>query len=136
GVGDERLEAVGYGPDKPVASNKTANGREQNRRVEFVILDKKPLGEEVQQAAPPPPPPQAPAAEPQFDMGPMGAPPPAGDTPPPAEAPPAAPDSAGDLFNMGPGGDAATEDTGGKKPGKKGKAKGKKKKGDEINFGF
>lgn len=33
-----RLESKGYGPDKPVGDNKTAAGREQNRRVEFVIL--------------------------------------------------------------------------------------------------
>ena len=32
-----RLESKGYGPDVPVGDNKTAAGREQNRRVEFVI---------------------------------------------------------------------------------------------------
>ncbi|MCX7958017.1 MAG: OmpA family protein [Deltaproteobacteria bacterium] len=37
GIRSEILEAVGYGPDKPISSNKTAKGREQNRRVEFVI---------------------------------------------------------------------------------------------------
>jgi len=34
GVAEDRLTAVGYGPDKPIADNKTANGRAQNRRVE------------------------------------------------------------------------------------------------------
>ncbi len=37
GIREEILEANGYGPDKPIASNKTMKGREQNRRVEFVI---------------------------------------------------------------------------------------------------
>jgi outer membrane protein OmpA-like peptidoglycan-associated protein len=37
GVEAARLEARGYGPDRPVADNGTAAGREQNRRVEFVI---------------------------------------------------------------------------------------------------
>ncbi len=37
GIREELLEATGYGPDKPISSNKTAKGREQNRRVEFII---------------------------------------------------------------------------------------------------
>jgi outer membrane protein OmpA-like peptidoglycan-associated protein len=35
GVAPVRLIAVGYGPSRPVASNKTAAGRAQNRRVEL-----------------------------------------------------------------------------------------------------
>ncbi len=38
GVAPSRLVANGYGPTRPVASNKTGAGREQNRRVEFLIL--------------------------------------------------------------------------------------------------
>jgi outer membrane protein OmpA-like peptidoglycan-associated protein len=38
GVSAARLVANGYGPTRPRASNKTAAGREQNRRVEFLIL--------------------------------------------------------------------------------------------------
>lgn len=34
----ERLDAVGYGETKPVASNDTEEGRQLNRRVEFVIM--------------------------------------------------------------------------------------------------
>lgn len=34
GVDASRIEAKGYGPDKPVASNKTAAGRAKNRRIE------------------------------------------------------------------------------------------------------
>jgi len=37
GVAPERLEAVGYGPTKPIASNKTEPGRAKNRRTEFRI---------------------------------------------------------------------------------------------------
>jgi OOP family OmpA-OmpF porin len=37
GIAKERLTAVGYGPKKPVASNATKEGKQQNRRVEAVI---------------------------------------------------------------------------------------------------
>ena len=37
GVTASHLTAEGYGPDKPVASNDTAAGRSQNRRVELVL---------------------------------------------------------------------------------------------------
>ncbi len=37
GVGAERLSAVGYGQDQPIADNKTKEGRQKNRRVEFKI---------------------------------------------------------------------------------------------------
>jgi len=39
GVQRERLEAVGMGESQPVASNDGAEGRELNRRVEFVIVE-------------------------------------------------------------------------------------------------
>jgi outer membrane protein OmpA-like peptidoglycan-associated protein len=35
GIAPERLEAVGYGESRPVDTNSTAQGRENNRRVEF-----------------------------------------------------------------------------------------------------
>lgn len=35
GVASERLEWAGYGPTRPAASNDTAEGRKQNRRVEL-----------------------------------------------------------------------------------------------------
>jgi outer membrane protein OmpA-like peptidoglycan-associated protein len=38
GVAASRLVATGYGEKKPIASNKTRAGREQNRRVEFLII--------------------------------------------------------------------------------------------------
>ena len=38
GVDKSRLQAKGYGPDKPIADNKQTAGRQKNRRVEFNIL--------------------------------------------------------------------------------------------------
>lgn len=37
GANPSRIEATGYGETQPIASNKTAAGRQQNRRVEFTI---------------------------------------------------------------------------------------------------
>ncbi len=37
GINPERITTKGYGPEYPVASNKTAAGRQENRRVEVVI---------------------------------------------------------------------------------------------------
>jgi OOP family OmpA-OmpF porin len=39
GVSADRMEARGYGPDNPVASNATRDGRAQNRRVELRRTD-------------------------------------------------------------------------------------------------
>jgi outer membrane protein OmpA-like peptidoglycan-associated protein len=39
GVAADRLEARGFGDTRPVATNKTARGRAENRRVEFIIVD-------------------------------------------------------------------------------------------------
>lgn len=39
GVSPDRVGIVGLGPDYPVASNDTAAGRQQNRRVEIIISD-------------------------------------------------------------------------------------------------
>ena len=40
GVDPERLSATGYGQFRPVVSNDTKEGRQENRRVEIVILPK------------------------------------------------------------------------------------------------
>jgi outer membrane protein OmpA-like peptidoglycan-associated protein len=40
GIDAQRVESVGYGDAKPIAPNLTARGRELNRRVEFIILEK------------------------------------------------------------------------------------------------
>ncbi len=39
GIDPERLSAQGFGPNRPIADNKTAEGRQKNRRVEFHIRD-------------------------------------------------------------------------------------------------
>ncbi len=37
GIGADRLKSAGYGPDKPIADNKTLEGRQKNRRVQAMI---------------------------------------------------------------------------------------------------
>lgn len=44
GVDTRRLEARGFGPRRPIADNKTAEGKAKNRRVEFQILKRSPQG--------------------------------------------------------------------------------------------
>ncbi|MEM9992409.1 MAG: OmpA family protein, partial [Bacteroidota bacterium] len=38
-VSSERLTAVGYGQNRPVATNDTDEGRAENRRTEFQIIE-------------------------------------------------------------------------------------------------
>jgi OOP family OmpA-OmpF porin len=40
GIEQKRLTAVGYGQDVPIADNKTAEGKQQNRRVQFKIVER------------------------------------------------------------------------------------------------
>lgn len=40
GVDGNRIVSNGYGASNPIASNATASGREQNRRVEIVLINK------------------------------------------------------------------------------------------------
>jgi OOP family OmpA-OmpF porin len=42
GLPPKRLEARGYGPDRPAASNETSQGREANRRVELLLPSLRP----------------------------------------------------------------------------------------------
>jgi OmpA-OmpF porin, OOP family len=81
GIDAGRLTAKGYGPDKPIADNKKAAGRQLNRRVEFTIVKK--AVKDGGPAAPAPAPAGAPAA---AAPRPAAAPTPA---PAPAPAPPA-----------------------------------------------
>jgi outer membrane protein OmpA-like peptidoglycan-associated protein len=61
GVDATRLSSKGYGPDKPIAENRTAAGRGKNRRVEFRILSTAPSSPAPTTA---PPAPRAPAPAP------------------------------------------------------------------------
>jgi OmpA-OmpF porin, OOP family len=38
GIGADRLKAVGFGETQPIASNKTAKGKAQNRRVVVKLI--------------------------------------------------------------------------------------------------
>jgi len=39
GIGSDRIQAVGMGQDFPIASNDSAEGRSQNRRVDVILLN-------------------------------------------------------------------------------------------------
>ena len=68
GIADDRVITVGYGSEKPIADNKTAKGRQQNRRIEFRLLtqaDNAPGGA-APAAGTPAPAPAGKAAEPKV----------------------------------------------------------------------
>ena len=86
GVDPGRLAVVGYGEQRPVASNDTPEGRNANRRVVVVILAVESPPAEAAPAS-------APAAAPAAPAAPAAAPiavPPAAPVAAPATAPPAA----------------------------------------------
>lgn len=43
GIAKDRLSSLGEGEDVPIASNDTEEGKEKNRRVEFVIVERVPI---------------------------------------------------------------------------------------------
>ncbi len=63
GVKADALVSKGFGETKPIASNDTDDGKEKNRRVEFVIVDPAPkAGATTTTAAPAPAAPATPAS--------------------------------------------------------------------------
>ncbi len=64
GVDAKRMVSKGYGDERPIAPNDTDAGRQQNRRVQFIVLEKS--GDAPKPPAPQPPAPQpaAPAPKP------------------------------------------------------------------------
>jgi len=56
GIPPERLVPSGRGEYDPVASNDTAEGRQKNRRIEIMLIDKKLMGKKSQPEADPPAP--------------------------------------------------------------------------------
>lgn len=69
GVAAERLESHGFGQTRPVASNDSEDGRAQNRRVEFRIVDPAPASSSGAVAAPVAAPIAAPITEPPAEEG-------------------------------------------------------------------
>lgn len=47
-VKSSRFSIMGYGPDQPIASNDTADGRQKNRRVELAVIANQELKEKAQ----------------------------------------------------------------------------------------
>ncbi len=39
GIAEDRIETEGFGPDQPIDTNETTEGRARNRRIEFMIIE-------------------------------------------------------------------------------------------------
>jgi OOP family OmpA-OmpF porin len=49
GLDPSRIETRGAGPEEPIADNKTAAGKQKNRRIEFKLIDEAKLPDEAKQ---------------------------------------------------------------------------------------
>ncbi len=66
GIGADRIETKGVGPDRPLKSNKTKKGRDANRRIEFhLIIDQPATPPPVEPPPAEPPAPEQPSTPPQ-----------------------------------------------------------------------
>jgi OmpA-OmpF porin, OOP family len=74
GVDAGRFVAKGYGPDVPIGDNKTPEGKQKNRRVQFIVLEKKPKPPVMVPAPPPGATQPPPAAQPGATQPPPVAP--------------------------------------------------------------
>lgn len=82
GADSATLSAVGHADTKPVASNRTEEGRKQNRRIEIVLVSKQtagspqmPTSKPEAEAAPPKPTPEEPKPVPGLEEAPRVVPP-------------------------------------------------------------
>ncbi len=91
GIDKKRMEAKGWGQEKPIAPNDTEVGRQDNRRVEFHITEDGKPGDTT--TTPPPAKPATPPAKPATPPAKPATPPAKPATPPPAKpaTPPAKP---------------------------------------------
>src|SRR6185295_17497788 len=64
GIDPGRIVTVGYGPDKPIADNKSKGGAEKNRRIEFRLISQDEAGGAASTPAPSPGTPPVPAPAP------------------------------------------------------------------------
>jgi outer membrane protein OmpA-like peptidoglycan-associated protein len=69
GVAKERLVAKGYGEGSPIDTNRTEVGRQNNRRVEFNILEQSPPTLQLTPKTAPPAPPATPGKTPAATEG-------------------------------------------------------------------
>jgi outer membrane protein OmpA-like peptidoglycan-associated protein len=88
GVGANRIQTRGAGPDEPIADNKTSAGRAQNRRIEFELLPQLQASPAADASAPSGAVPGAPSPAP-VPLAPSAPPPLTSE--PPAPSTPAAP---------------------------------------------
>ncbi|HET6151028.1 MAG TPA: OmpA family protein [Polyangia bacterium] len=84
GIDPGRIVTVGYGPDKPIADNKSKGGAEKNRRIEFRLISQDEATGSPSSPATPPVPAPGPAPTPAPALPPADKPPAGSGKPEPA----------------------------------------------------